>query len=295
MQGRIIKATGQQFTVCGEEGRFLCRARGRFRLEGGYPLAGDFVTVLPDREQEGFGTIAKVEPRRNRLVRPPVANVDRLLIVASLAPPVTPQTLVDYLTVLAEYHGIVPVICFNKIDQKDAGHAALQYRLLGYPALAVSAATKEGLPQLAEALAGGLTVLTGHSGVGKTSLLNALVPGFAARTGEISERIGRGRQTTRHVELLPWAEGYVADTPGYSSFDAVEMEMTEKERLAWCFPEFRPYLGRCRYNDCTHVTDEGCAILEGLAAGDLLPGRHDSYCRLYERLKDVQKWQLKKK
>jgi ribosome biogenesis GTPase len=295
MQGRIIKATGAQFVVSGPEGQLVCRARGRFRLEGEYPLVGDFVTAMSDGTGEGYGVISEVAPRQNRLIRPPVANVDRLLIVASLAPPVTPLALVDYLTTLAEYHDIVPVICFNKTDIEDAQSTAAMYHALGYPAMAVSAVTGEGLSDLAEAIDDGLTVLTGYSGVGKTSLLNALIPGFSARTGEISEKIGRGRQTTRHVELLPFGQGYVADTPGYSSFDAVEMEMTEKERLPWCFVEFRDFLGQCKYNDCTHVSDEGCAILQALKDGRISPSRHESYTDLYERLKDVRQWQLKKK
>ncbi len=295
MQGRIVKATGSHFVVIGPEGELTCRARGKFRLEGEFPLAGDFVEAVPDGTAEGMGVIKALLPRKNRLVRPPVANVDRLLIVASLAPPVTTLTLVDYLTALAEYHDIVPLICFNKTDIADAKETAARYRALGYPAVAASAKTGEGLSELAEALSDGLTVLTGESGVGKSSLLNALSPNLSARTGEISAKNGRGRQTTRHVELIPFGNGYVADTPGYSSFDAVEMDMTEKERLPWCFVEFREYLGRCKYNDCSHVSDEGCAILQALQDGHISPSRHESYVRLYDRLKEVRKWELKKK
>ena len=286
LEGLIIKTALGIYTVKAGEDELPCRPRGRFRIEGGVPLAGDRVRV--ERDSAGNGVITEILPRGNSLVRPPVANVTRLVILASVAPPVTGFALIDYLTALAEYKDIEPLICINKSDLADNGSLEGLYRSVGLKAVSVSAKTGEGLGELASQLGGGLSVLTGNSGVGKSSVLRAL--GYDTIAGALSERIGRGRQTTRHVELLPIGGGWVADTPGYSTFDAVEMEMTDSERLPYCFPEFAPYLGLCRYADCGHVRDEGCAVTAAVEHGEIPRSRHESYVKLRERMKEFNSW-----
>ena len=289
-QGKIVKTSSTLFTVRSADGLFACRPRGRFRLDGLVPLAGDEVLFEP--RKDGSGVLTQILPRKNALVRPPVANVDRLIIVISAAPPVTARLLIDSMTALAEFYEIEPILCLNKTDLDPGTELAELYASLGYKLIAISAATGAGVEELRETMRGAFCVLTGNSGVGKSSIMNALYPGFDARTGELSERIGRGRQTTRHVELLETADGgYVADTPGYSSFDAIEMEMTEPKRLQFCFPEFEPYLGNCRYSDCAHAKDDDCAVRAAVAAGKICETRHESYVRLYNRVKDLKEWE----
>ncbi len=291
-EGLIIKTSGSLYTVYDRGNRLQCRPRGRLRHEGVIPLAGDWVRYSLSGENQG--ELEEILPRRNSLVRPPVANVGTLMIVASAAPPVSSPMLIDCMTALAAYKGIRPVIVVNKTDCVPGDELIDLYRSLGYPTVAVSATTGEGLEELRILLGTELCVLSGNSGVGKSSLVNALFPGVSVRTGELSQRIGRGRQTTRHVELQPTQQGgWLADTPGYSSFDALEMEMTDKDRICHCFPEFEPYLGNCRYTDCSHVKDEGCAVLEALRTGTIVQSRHDSFVMLWERVKALKAWEQK--
>ena len=289
-QGKIVKTSSTLFTVRSAEGLFLCRPRGRFRLDGLVPLAGDNVIFEP--RKDGSGVLTEILPRKNALVRPPVANVERLVIVISAAPPITAQLLIDSMTALAAFYDIEPILCLNKTDLDPGEAFHTLYSSLGYKMIAASAVTGQGLEELREAMRGAFCVLTGNSGVGKSSIMNALFPGFDARTGALSERIGRGRQTTRHVELIETDDGgFIADTPGYSSFDAIEMEMTDPKRLQFCFPEFEPYLGSCRYSDCAHAKDDDCAVRAAVTAGKIDAVRHESYVRLYNRVKDLKEWE----
>lgn len=291
-QGMIVRTASALFAVKSGDAIYECRPRGRFRRDGVAPMAGD--QVLFEVQKDGSGVLTEILPRRNSLVRPLVANVDKLILVCSAAPPVTGLQLIDSFTALAAMKGIEPVICVNKTDLDGAADLIGLYRGLGYVTIPVSAATGEGLDQLAACMRGVFCVLTGNSGVGKSSLFNGLFPGVKVRTGELSQRIGRGRQTTRHVELLPTADGgYLADTPGFSSFDPVEMEMTDAARLPYCFPEFVPYLGSCRYNDCSHVRDEGCAVLRAMSEGKIAHSRHESFTYLYNSVKDLRAWNSK--
>ena len=303
-QGKIVKTGSTLFTVRitdGDDGRMdgsrcaggvcICRPRGRFRKDGIMPLAGD--EVLFELRRDGDGVLQDILPRKNSLVRPPVANVDKLIIVVSAAPPVTARLMIDSMTALAAFKDIEPVVCINKTDLVSGAELAELYASLGYATVSVSAADGRGLDVLAALMRGAFCVLTGNSGVGKSSIMNALYPGFEAKTGELSEKIGRGRQTTRHVELLETESGgYIADTPGYSCFDAVEMEMTDAKRLPFCFPEFVKYLGGCRYSDCSHVCDAGCAVLQAVAEGKIAASRHESFVRLYNRIKDLKEWDM---
>ncbi len=290
-QGKIIKTASTLYTVRPSDGApdCPCRPRGRFRKTGMVPLAGDEVLFEP--RADGIGVLTDILPRRNSLVRPPVANVDRLILVVSEAPPVTSRLMIDSLTALAAFKQMEALICVNKTDLSDGKSLIELYTSLGYRVLPLSAADGSGFEALRDCLRGAFCVLTGNSGVGKSSIINRLYPDFGARTGDLSERIGRGKQTTRHVELVATEDGgYLADTPGYSSFDAVEMEMTDAARLPYCFPEFADYLGQCRYSDCSHVRDDGCAIRQAVAEGKIAASRHESFVRLYECVKDLHSW-----
>ncbi len=292
-EGRIVKAlSGFYYVDAGAGEAIPCRGRGKLRRQKVTPLVGDRVeiTALPD----GTGMVDAILPRKNRFQRPMVANIDQLVIVASAAVPVTDPFLIDRMAAVAEWKGCEPVLCFNKWDLAQAEELAGLYRAAGFTALEVSAETGAGIPELAAVLSGKVSAFTGNTGVGKSSILNAIQPGFALRTGEISEKLGRGRHTTRHVELFPVGDGLVADTPGFSSFDADQAEPIPREELAAAFRDFRPYLDRCRFQGCAHVRERGCAVLEAVRAGKIAPGRHRSYLRLYEQAKDIEPWQTKK-
>lgn len=289
MRGLIVKTTGPIYGVESDGCFFGCRARGRLRLGETEPLAGDIVEFTA--ENGATGVITEVLPRKNSLIRPPVANIDKLIIIASAAPPVTDLALIDQLTALSEYKGITPVICVNKADLEPGGELTALYSSLGYKTVLTSAVTGLGLNELAEELSGYICVLTGNSGVGKSSILNTLNRSLNARTGDLSEKIGRGKQTTRHIELFPAGKnGYTADTPGYSAFDSVQMEMTEPDRIPLCFPEFLAYLGKCRYGDCGHVKDEGCEIRAALGRGEIAASRFESYVKLREAALGAKKY-----
>ena len=183
------------------------------------------------------------------------------------------------------------MVCVNKCDLNDGEELYRIYKAAGFPTVRVSAATGEGIEELRALIHGKVSAFTGNSGVGKSSILNALHPSFLLQTGEVSEKLGRGRHTTRHVELFALDETtLIADTPGFSSFDADKTELCRKEELADCFREFRPYLGKCRFLDCAHVKEQGCAVLEAVASGDVEPTRHESYVRLYRQIKDIPDW-----
>jgi len=288
MRGLIVKAGRSIYTVESENGPVDCRVRGRLRLGEMTPVAGDFAEITC--EKDGGGVITDILRRKNFLARPPVANIDKLIIIASAATPVTAMDFIDFLTALSGYKGITPIICVNKADIAGGGDIAALYRSAGYCAFETSAVTGLGIDRLLSELDGCKSVFTGNSGVGKSSILNALNRDFDAETGDLSEKIGRGRQTTRRVEFHPVGKnGYIADTPGYSAYDAVRMEMTDPERLPRCFPEFTPYLGKCRYGDCGHVKDDGCAIRAAVEKGLIAVSRHESYIRLRGELTDAKK------
>ena len=291
MTGTIIKAlSGFYYVDVGaEQEPITCRGRGKLRHQKITPLVGDHVAITVT--EDGTGMVDEVLPRANQFQRPMVANMDQLVILASGAIPVTDPFLIDRMVALAEYKGCQPIICFNKCDLEPATQLVELYQKAGFQSFAISAQTGEGLEQLLGVLDGKISAFTGNSGVGKSSVLNALCPQFGLKVGQVSEKLGRGRHTTRHVELFRVGGGLVADTPGFSAFDVEQMELIPKEKLAHTFREFRPYLEQCRFVGCAHVKERGCAVREAVDNGAIAPSRYQSYVRLYDQVKSRPQWE----
>lgn len=294
VSGLITKAlSGFYYVDVG--GRTLeCRGRGKLRLERLSPLVGDRVAVLDGGD--GRGTVMDILPRSNFFVRPAVANLELMVIIASETIPVTDPFLIDRIAVISTLRGCEPIVVVNKLDLSAKSELFDIYSAAGYRSIRCSALTGEGIDELREAIAGRVCAFTGNSGVGKSSILNALDASFGIATGGVSEKLGRGRHTTRHVELFRLQNGaLVADTPGFAAFDPQDGALLEKERLQYAFPEFAPYLGRCRYQDCAHLKEQGCAVLAALEEGRLAPSRHASYVRLYEQAGLIKEWEHRDK
>lgn len=292
VSGIIIKALSGFYYVKTENGILECKARGRFRLDGTSPLVGDRVQCSLDAN--GKGRIDRVEDRKNWFVRPAVANIDALVFMAANTNPVTDPFLIDRVSVIAAEAGCELVICINKVDIDRGEQLYRIYSQAGFPVIRTSAATGEGVGELLEVLRGKVCAFTGNSGVGKSSILNVLLPGVHIETGEVSEKLGRGRHTTRHVELYELEEDtYIADTPGFASFDIEMMQTIDKEQLQYDFIEFAPYLGSCRFNDCAHLKEPGCAVTAALAEGKIGESRYSAYARLYELTAQHKPWETK--
>ena len=289
--GRIIRSLSGFYEVRTEEGTVTCRARGSLRRNHQTPLTGDMVQISIER---GKGMVEKILPRRNSFVRPAVANIDALVVFAANVNPVTEPFLIDRVAAIAGDQSVPVYICVNKCDLDPALDLVRIYTKAGFPVIRASAGTGEGVEALREMLRGKLTAFTGNSGVGKSSILNRLCPSLSLPTGEVSEKLGRGRHTTRHVELYSLGEDtYVMDTPGFSSFDTDQMDVILKENLQYAFADFGPYVGSCQFHDCTHRREPGCAVSAALAAGEIEPTRYDSYLRLYEKAAQIKVWELK--
>ena len=289
--GRIVRSISGFYDVQTDRDLVSCRARGILRKNGQSPLTGDLVEITVEK---GKGMVERILPRKNSFVRPAVANVDALVVFAANVNPVTEPFLIDRVAAIAGDQEVPVYLCVNKCDLDPAENLVSIYRKAGFPVICTSAETGEGIDQLRQLLKGKLVAFTGNSGVGKSSILNRLSPGLALATGEVSEKLGRGRHTTRHVELYDLGEGtYVMDTPGFSSFDTDQMDVILKENLQYAFPDFGRYIGECQFHDCSHRREPGCAVTAAVAAGEICRSRYDSYLKLYEKAEQIKLWELK--
>lgn len=290
--GIIIKALSGFYYVRTDTGILECKARGRFRQDGTSPLVGD--KVLCSVEQSGKGRVDTVLPRRNSFIRPAVANVDAIVFVAANANPVTDPFLIDRVSVIASNADCEFIVCINKTDIDKAAALSDIYKRAGFTVVCTSAETGEGIDKLREAIEGKICVFTGNSGVGKSSIINVLMPEANIETGEVSERLGRGRHTTRHIEFYPLGrDTYAADTPGFASFDVEMIATIAKEDVQRNFIEFKDYIGKCRFNDCTHREEPGCAITAAVRNGKISESRYRSFVKLYELSAQRKSWENK--
>lgn len=285
----IMKSTAGFYYVRSEDGEIIeCRARGVFRKQKLTPLVGDKVSVETDGKSS---TVTDIYERRNSLVRPPVANIDKLVIISSVKEPVPNVPIIDKLTAIAVDKNIEPVVVFSKADLGDASEYVEIYRKAGIESFAVSSVTGEGIENFRKIFESSVCVLTGNTGVGKSSVLNAIVPELSLATAHISNKLGRGRHTTRTVELYEICGGYIADTPGFSSLDFENSEIILKENLQFCFPEFSEYIGQCKFVSCAHIGEKGCRICQAVSDGDIGESRHESYKMMYDEVKDYKEWE----
>ena len=291
MTGRIIRSISGFYDVQTSNGVVTCRARGALRRGNASPLTGDTVEITAEGKK---GMVERILPRKNRFVRPAVANVDALVVFAANVNPVTEPFLIDRVAAIAGDQEVAVYLCVNKCDLDPAIDLVRIYSHAGIPVIRASAETGEGVEELRELIRGKLVAFTGNSGVGKSSMLNRLRPELELPTGEVSEKLGRGRHTTRHVELYDLGEDtFVVDTPGFSSFDTDQMDVILKENLQYAFPDFGAYLGQCQFHDCSHRKEPGCAVRAAVEAGDLEKSRYDSYLRLYDKASLIKEWELK--
>lgn len=291
-EGVIVKALSGFYYVQTDERLLECKARGRFRLDGTSPLVGDRVECSLDAH--GKGRIDRVFERRNFFIRPAVANVDALVFVAANTYPVTDPFLIDRVSVIAESAGCELIVCINKTDVDPANELYGIFTAAGFTVVRTSVPDGTGIDALRREIAGKICAFTGNSGVGKSSIMNALSPGLNIKTAEVSEKLGRGKHTTRHVELFDIGGGtYAADTPGFASFDIEMMEIIPKEQLQFDFVEFAPYIGECRFNNCAHLKEPGCAVTQAVADGKIMPSRYRSYERLYALSAQHKSWENK--
>lgn len=293
MNGRLMKGIGGFYYVETADGVFECKARGIFRKKKITPLVGDYVSITVNENAEN--TIDEISERKNSLVRPSLANLDQLFVVSSVIEPKFNVSVVDRIVAIAEYKNIEPVIVITKIDLDSSYEKYCDiYTNAGFKVILCDNIKGAGAEQIRSLLKDKTSAFTGNTGVGKSSLLNAIDAGLSLETGETSRKLGRGRHTTRHCELYRVAGGYVADTPGFSSLDFERGEKIMKEDLPYCFREFLPYLEKCKFqNNCSHINDKGCAVVQAVKDGAISAERHNSYTELYNEVKDIKEWELK--
>ena len=285
--GIITKCLGGLYTVESPDGIYECKARGVFRAKGISPAVGDRV------ELRG-GVITEVAERRNYLIRPPLANLDQIIFIVSTVSPAPNFLILDKFIAIAEFKGIEPVVIITKTDLGDSSAVREVYSSIGITTLEVDYSDERSVQSVRDLLAGKVSAFTGNSGAGKSTLLNAVDPTLDIPTGEISKKLGRGRHTTRHAELYKLREGgYIADTPGFSTFETNRYDVIRKEELAGCFREFEDYRDECRFRDCSHTCEKGCAVIEAVKQGIIPEIRHQSYCAMYEEAKQLKEWELK--
>ena len=286
-EGIIVKSIGGLYFTESSDNVYECKARGVFRNKGIAPCVGDRA-VFED------GVITEILPRKNHLIRPPLSNLDQLIFVVSVAEPSPNMLLLDKFIAVAEYQNIEPVIVITKTDIEDCSRIVSIYEKTGISIYTIDYNSDNPAEKIRVLLKDKISAFTGNSGVGKSTLLNEVCGDFNIPTGEISKKLGRGKHTTRHAELykLPWG-GYIADTPGFSTFETNKYNIIRKEDLADCFREFRQYEGDCRFRDCSHTTEKGCRIIEAVENGEIPQSRHESYCSMYDDAKQIREWELK--
>ena len=286
--GLLLSAISSFYQVWTGDGQVRCRARGKLRLNGTEPVPGDTVVWEWDRDHPGSGVLTAIEERRNLFIRPNLANVSRIVFVASAARPETDPFLVDCMSVVAEENGCEFLLCVNKTDLNDGKELIDAFRNCDFPVLSVSAVTGEGVEDLKGRLREGISVFTGNSGVGKSSLLNAILPELNRETGELSEKHGRGKHTTRHTRLFPFpGGGWIADTPGFASLEIRQLSKLTCEELGLYFPEFP--VGECRFPDCRHDREPECAVKRRVEEGRISQSRYQSYLRMIHELKKSER------
>ena len=288
--GRIIQSISGFYFVEAADAVFECKAKGNFRKKNITPLVGDNVVIEADGEK---GTVIEILPRKNFLIRPPVANIDRLFIVSSVLDPKPNLYVIDKLSAFAVFHGIEPVIVFSKADLADPSSYEEIYCKSKFRTICCSSVNNEGIEKIINLIGGSVCAFTGNSGVGKSSILNAISPELALATNETSSKLGRGKHTTRTVSLYKIGDGFVADTPGFSSVDFENSsERIFKDELPDCFPEFADFTDSCRFSlSCSHTTDKGCGVLKAVEDGFIAKERHESYVKMYEEVKNFKKWE----
>lgn len=291
-KGIITKAIGGLYTVDASEGIFECKARGIFRKKHITPMCGDRVTI--SIEKDGSGVIEEIADRKSQIIRPPLANLDVLVFVCSTVEPKPNTLLLDKFIAIAEYKQIKPIVVFTKVDKMPDDDLAEIYRRSGFEVYSCDNITGEGSDKVKAALTGKLSAFTGNTGVGKSSLLNNMFPELGLATNEISKKLGRGKHTTRHVQLYKLeGGGYIADTPGFSSFDTNRYDIIFKDKLADCFVEFGEFKDRCRFPDCSHTKEKGCAVIEAVNNGFIPRSRFESYVQMYDEAKQLKEWEFK--
>lgn len=291
--GLIVKSTAGFYYVKCEDGQvYECRARGKFRNQRQSPAVGDNVEIMLGAN--GKGSVDKIFPRKTYLDRPCTANADKLVIISSVASPVPSMYVIDKLTAIATDREIEPIVVFSKSDLGSADELVKIYLGAGIDSFSVSCETGENLDRFASLFDKKICVLTGNTGVGKSSLINAIDKNVSTETGEISKKLGRGRHTTRTTELYEFGGGYIADTPGFSSIEALDENVIDKSNLMFCFPEFEEYIGKCKFVSCNHIGEKGCKIVEAVESGKISRSRYDSYLRMYDEVKDQKDWEKNK-
>ena len=285
--GIIIKCLGGLYSVESPDGIYECKARGVFRNRGISPCVGDRVTASD-------GVITEIADRKNCIIRPPLANLDQLIFIVSTCEPAPNYLILDKFIAIAEYKGITPVVVITKTDLGDSSPIHEIYGGIGIDVVEVKYDDEASVEAVRKLLTGKISAFTGNSGAGKSTLLNAVDPTLNIATGEISKKLGRGRHTTRHAELYKLSGGgYIADTPGFSTFETNRYDIIRKEELAGCFREFEGLTDKCRFRDCAHVCEKGCAVVEAVERGEISKSRHESYKTMYEEAKQLKEWELK--
>ena len=288
-RGLIIRATGGFYYVESENRVYECKARGVFRKNSISPVVGDIVII--EIPEEGYAFINSIEARKNYIVRPPMSNIDNLVLVVSTTEPEPNALIIDKMLAVAEINKINPIVVFTKADLKQSCGLEQIYIDSGFDVFSCFDGIMENKDSFLRLLSGNrITALTGNSGVGKSTLINGLFPALDLQTGDISKKLGRGRHTTRTVELFKIEDFYVADTPGFSTFDMQRYDIKKKEALAYCFREFNDYIGMCKYSTCTHICEPGCAVIDALNNGHIHHSRYNSYCSMYNEIKDLKDW-----